>query len=307
MVTRRTLLTAALLSQALLAKKRMDKSRISAITDEIGLTPEDAIAFAKQYGLQWVELRNVPGSKPGREYAKLSEAELKAAASTFAASGLKVSFLNTSLYKYDWPGMEGVRSKPEAEEARSKRLASEQKRWEKRREEVAQALTAANILGCDKVRVFTGTRVADPLSVRDRIVEEIGGLTDLAAQHKVYLLVENEYSQNIGTAKELASLMKQLPSQWIGMNWDPENAVRLDEPAFPDGYRVLPQKKLMNVQFKASTIMNNAPRKMDWAAIMDALGKDNYPYRVGLETHIFDGTLIQAAHESMENMLRIVG
>ena len=43
--------------------RRMDKSRISAITDEIGLTTDDAIAFAHQYGMQNVEIRNPPGSR----------------------------------------------------------------------------------------------------------------------------------------------------------------------------------------------------------------------------------------------------
>ena len=73
-MTRRELLAAALTTPALLAKTRIDKTRISAITDEIGLTPQDSLDFAKQYGLRWIELRNVPGSKPAREYAFLSEA-----------------------------------------------------------------------------------------------------------------------------------------------------------------------------------------------------------------------------------------
>ena len=52
----------------------MGKSRISAITDEIGLTTDDSIAFAHQYGLQFVEIRNPPGVK--KEYFTLSEAEV---------------------------------------------------------------------------------------------------------------------------------------------------------------------------------------------------------------------------------------
>jgi hypothetical protein len=40
---------------------------------------------------------------------------------------------------------------------------------------------------------------------------------------------------------------------------------------------------------------------------MQALDKDGYKGRIGLETHIFDGTLIEAAHVSMEEIMRIVG
>ena len=41
-------------------------------------------------------------------------------------------------------------------------------------------------------------------------------------------------------------------------------------------------------------------------AIFQALERDNYKYKIGLETHLFDGTLIAAAHTSMEEIMRIV-
>ena len=53
------------------ANPHMTKARISAITDEIGRTQADAIAFAKQHGLQWVELRTVPETK--KEFASLAD------------------------------------------------------------------------------------------------------------------------------------------------------------------------------------------------------------------------------------------
>jgi len=40
------------------AKVRIDKSRISAITDEIGLSTLEAIAFAHFYELENIEIRN---------------------------------------------------------------------------------------------------------------------------------------------------------------------------------------------------------------------------------------------------------
>src|SRR5438045_7480601 len=128
-LTRRELLAATLSAPALFARHRFDRSRISAITDEIGKTPDESIAFAKQYGLQWIELRNVPG---GKEYIYLDEPGLKAAAASFKANGLKVSFLNSSLMKFAWPGIEPARRRQESEEAASKRKASETARYEKR-------------------------------------------------------------------------------------------------------------------------------------------------------------------------------
>jgi sugar phosphate isomerase/epimerase len=307
-MTRRDLLAATLLAPAALyGKTRIDKTHISAITDEIGLTPQDALDFAKQYGLRWIELRNVPGSKPGKEYAFLSEAEVKEAATSFASNGLKVSFVNTGLLKFTWPGTEPLRKKPEADTARTKRLADEQKHWDARKDDVHRACVSANILGCDKLRVFAGTRVPDPKTVYQRIVDEIMPLAEIAGTYKVHLLVENEASQNIGTSQELADIMPMLPSKWIGFNWDPQNALPLKEVPWPNGYAVLPKKRMLNLQFKGKGIMEKSPEKIDWAAIVKALDKDGYQGQLGLETHLFDGTLIAAAHESMETMLRIVG
>src|SRR3954462_13929505 len=47
-------------------KSRIDRSRISAISDEIAMSPEESIAFAHHFGLQWLELRDVPGL-PGQQ------------------------------------------------------------------------------------------------------------------------------------------------------------------------------------------------------------------------------------------------
>jgi hypothetical protein len=61
------------------------------------------------------------------------------------------------------------------------------------------------------------------------------------------------------------------------------------------------------VQVKGKGIMPNSPEKDDWRAIIQRLDKDGYKGKIGLETHIFDGTLIAAAHVSMEEIMRILG
>src|SRR5579883_2632221 len=109
LMTRRELLAAgAVCASGLFTKaqaKGIDKSRISAITDEIGLTTDESIAFAHKYGMSNIELRNPPKNEPNarKEYFQLSEAEMKADAARFKAEGLQVSFINTSLLKFTWP------------------------------------------------------------------------------------------------------------------------------------------------------------------------------------------------------------
>ena len=73
-ITRRRLLagaaTLAAASRLSAFRSRITKASISAITDEIGKTQADAIDFAHQYGLSFIELRNLPES--GKEFAKMT-------------------------------------------------------------------------------------------------------------------------------------------------------------------------------------------------------------------------------------------
>jgi sugar phosphate isomerase/epimerase len=307
-MTRRELLaaTAAAACAPALQARGWDKSRISAITDEIGVSTDDAIAFAHKYGLTNIEIRSrvIDGKKP--EYFQLPEAEIKAEALRFKKEGLNVSFVNTSLLKFTWPGTEPVRRRPETPEAREKRLAGEKLRWERRTEDLRKAINCAHIMGCDKVRVFTGTRVEQPQTIFPRIAETIGSeFAAIAEKEKIYLLVENEGGQNIATSQEIVDLLKLINSKWVGFNWDPHNAYGREK-EFPDSYNLLPKKRMLNVQVKGKGIMPASPEKSDWRAIMQALDKDGYKGKIGLETHIFDGTLIAAAHTSMEEIMRIL-
>ena len=308
-INRRELLAGAVgllaASQLRALKSRITKANISAITDEIGKTQADAIAFAHQYGLQWVELRNVPETK--KEFAFLTEPELKGWAAELGANKLKVSFLNSGLLKFTWPGTEPARTRKETDEQRATRLAVEQKRWDARKEDVASAVRAANILGVDKLRVFTGTRVANPETTYKLIVQVMEELVPIAEKGKVHLLIENENSQNIGTSLETRDIMALLPSKTIGFNWDPQNALPLKEVPWPDGYSVLPKNRMLNAQFKGKGLLDGSPELLNWKAILEAMQKDGYQGHIGLETHIFDGTLIEKAHESMKNILRMVG
>lgn len=285
------------------AKSRITKSSISAITDEIGKTQADAIAFAKQYGMEWVELRGVPETK--KDFAFLPDSELKAHAAALREAGLKVSFLNTGLLKFQWPGTVNPRQRPETDEQKAKRLARDQERWDNRMKDTETALRAANILGVDKMRIFSGTRVAEPDTMLPMIQKTIEELLPLAEKYKVHLLMENENSQNIGKSSELKPLMDRIPSKWLGFNWDPQNAYHLQESQFPEGYASLPKERMLNAQFKAVGLLDTKER-LPWKDMLAAMQRDGYQYRIGLETHIFDGTLIEKAHESMKIIMAMV-
>ncbi len=277
--------------------KAIGRDRVSAITDEIARSPEQAIEFCHQYGLKWVELRGVPKADGARnrEYFRLPETDLKAAARQFSDAGLGVSFLNTSMLKFWLPGTEPA----------NPRTKQDPTRFTRRREELEQAASAAHILGTDKVRIFTFLRVKDADSVTRRTTEVIDELAESAARLKIRLLIENDTACNVGSAAELSVFIKRIKSKWVGINWDPLNAEHSSEVAFPDGYQLLPAAKIWNVQIKGKSILPG-PEWMDWAAIFRRLAKDGYRGQVGLETHIFGQIQVQKSHESLRELLRIV-
>jgi L-ribulose-5-phosphate 3-epimerase len=302
MITRRELLAGTALAGAALGKSRIDRSRLSAITDELAKTPEEAIDFARKYRLQFLELRNVPG---GKEYAFLPEAEVKLAAAQFARHNIRISFLNSSLLKFQWPDTLPARPRNEAEAVRSRRLQADSERFARRIEDVRTACRNCHILGVGLLRVFTGFRVAEPEKLMPRIVDVIGEMGRLAEREKIRLLIENEASCNVGTSAELAALLKQLPSKWIGANWDSLNGLSLGEQPFPAGYEALPKERIFNVQVKGKQILE-FPERMDWKPVFRRLEKDGYEGKIGLETHIFGEGQIAASHAAMQELVRIV-
>jgi sugar phosphate isomerase/epimerase len=303
-MTRRELLAGALTAAVLPAKTKIDRSSISAISDEIGRTPQASIDFAKKYDMQFLELRDVPGSK-GKEYSFLPEDEAKQAAADFERNGIRISFMNSSLLKLAWPGTDPVRRRPESDEARAKRLATEAARFDRRMDDLRTAIRNSHTLGCGLLRIFTGSRVAEPEKLYPRIVDVIGEMSLVAQKENIHLLIENEGSCNIGTSAELTALLKLIPSRWVAINWDSLNGIALHENPFPDGYQVLPKDRILNVQIKGKTVLDY-PEKLDWKTIFRTLQADGYQGKIGLETHIFGEGQIQASHDSMTEIMRML-
>jgi sugar phosphate isomerase/epimerase len=288
---RRAFLGAGLASIELrAAARKIDWPRLSVLTDEVAKSEADAIAFCKQYDLKWVELRAVPGVR-GSYYALEGEA-LATAARQFKDAKLGVSFLNTGMLKFDLPGTVPVRRRNETPEQRAAREKTMQERFDRRMDELRNVRD---------IRVFTFTRVEDPAAIMPRIAEILAEMTAVAEKADVRLLVENEGSCNVAVCSELVEICKLIPSKAFGINWDPVNELGHKAVPFPDGYNSLPKARIGNVQMKARALVVG-PDFLDWRGIFDALAKDGYPGKVGLETHVFDGTLIEKAHLCMQKL-----
>ncbi len=286
------------------AGKHIDISRFSAISDEVAKSPAEAIAFCKQYGMQFLELRAVPGGR--MSYEAMPEDQLRQAAQEFRAAGVRISFLDASLLKHSLPGTEPARRFPEPTEARARRIKRDGEAFERRMEYLLRAFKAAKILGADKVRIFTFTRVADPNALLPRVAKIFEPMVQAAKKEKIQLLVENEASCNVATSAELAEMMNLLPSKWLGINWDPQNGLSYKEVPFPDGYRLLPKKRIGNVHIKGRGLLPEFSTRLDWPAIFDTMLADGYKGPFGLETHIFGEEQVRRSHECMKEIHRLI-
>ena len=153
--------------------KRIDRSRLSAITDEIAHSPAEAIDFAHQYGLNWLSLRDVPAEPKTKKsaYYSLDPDAMRQAAREFKDAGIGIGFLDTSFLKYGLPGTEPKRKTPEEPAAREKRQAREQTQFENRLNDLRQGIRSSQVFGCPMLRIFTFARVAEPESIYPRIAE----------------------------------------------------------------------------------------------------------------------------------------
>ena len=113
-------------------------------------------------------------------------------------------------------------------------------RWDSRMEECRRPSAARTSWAATRSASSPAPAWTDPPTVYQMIADTLGEMSKLAEKEKVYLLLENEGSQNIATAQELADVMKMIPSKWVGFNWDPHNAYG-KEKAYPDGYAAAAQ------------------------------------------------------------------
>ena len=288
------------------ATRRIDSSRVSAITDEIARSPAEAIEFAHKFGMQWLSLRDMP-SVPGTKrtaYYSMEPKALQQVMGEFKDAGIRVSFLDTPFLKFDLPGTTPKRSRPEEPAAKEARLVREKALYDNRLADLRIGIRASQAFDCPQLRIFTFTRVADPESVFPRIAEVISELAAVAEKDGVRLLIENETTQNAGTSAETAKLLKLLPRN-VGVNWDSLNSLPLGEKTFPDGYESLPKDRIWNVHVKGKSLLDY-PEHQDWPAILSALERDDFSGRLELETHISGDQQVPASHASMKEIMRLL-
>jgi len=288
------------------SKAKLDRNRLSVMTDEVGRNLGEAITFAKQYQLKWVELRAESGAN---YYDRMPAAKLKEVRKQLNDSGLQCSFLNCALLKFTLPGTKAVRSEEFYENMYKTLGWTPESMWKDRMSTLQRCLDAANHLGTKQLRSFTFWRVENPRNVFPQLTEALHEMAEAAAKAGCRILVENEFACNMASSAETAEILKQVKHKGLALNWDPQNSSQFDQGGvYPGGLKLLPKNRIANVQMKAEGLIGPGT-KLDWAGIIQALEKSGYTGLYGLETHTLKGPAINipASHQCLKEMLRLVG
>jgi hypothetical protein len=83
------------------------------------------------------------------------------------------------------------------------------------------------------------------------------------------------------------------------------NVFDRSDPPFPDGYESLPKDRVWNVHVKGKSLLDY-PEHQDWPVILNALERDGFAGHLELETYIFGEQQVQASHDSMKEIMRLL-
>lgn len=288
----------------------VSKQRLTVIADEAGASPEEWIAFARRHGLSHLEMRGIRLNGEGFLMESLAPEQLKPVAAKLRDAGLKVSFFNSALLKFTLPGTTAVSTEEFYENYYRKRGWTAQAMFDQREELLKRSIAAAQTMGAKSMRTFSFWRVAQPETIRSRLVDVLAGMAETARREGMDLLVETEGSTNIATSREARAVLDLTPAKNVGLNWDPQNSLKLEPDVFPAGYEKLPKKRIRNVQLKQEGLFGDAggQGKLDWAGIIARLERDGYRGFYGLETHVGTGSeKYENSNRCMVEMQRIAG
>jgi sugar phosphate isomerase/epimerase len=257
--------------------------KLGIITDEVDADLARVLSsFYPKYQLRWAEIRNVQlDGKSRYVYTNATPAQLREIRKQVDDAGVKISVMDTAVYKIPLPGTQPLGAK-------TGELNPGAGEYKRQMDDLKRASDAAHILGTDRVRIFAFQRIADPNSIFDRIVDELHTAIAAAKQQDVILVLENEFSCNVATGAESARLFKAIPDRRLMHNWDPGNCIEAGEDPFPKGWDQLDHTRIAHIHLKDAEGRAWKPiggGKIDFIGQFAALKKMKYAGTMSLETH----------------------
>ena len=283
-----------------------DAFRLGIITDELTTNLEEALDFISSYHLPGCELREMWG----RNIMNSPQEDLDRAKKLIEKHNLKVSNIGSPIFKWNLPKMP---AHPDEKRDTFKASFTE----EDAPKLLEESFRLAHFFGTRQVRIFAYWRVDEPERAYPYVRDQLAKAAQQAVKNDIVLVLENEHTCNVGTGRELGIILKDIASPGLRGNWDPGNAVMLDETPYPYGYEAV--KGLFSHMHLKDVRTNPATRKKEWAPIgggvidwkgqFAALRKDRYAGTVSLETHYLrtDRNKVESTRESLDGLLKILG
>ena len=262
------------------------KFKIGVISDEISEDFDHACyVISKQFGLHWVELREMWG----KNLQAVSDDEIARAQKILAKYDLEVTDISSPLYKVDWP------EAPHSQYGSKEDLhGADETKFNQQQEVLERSISLAKQFKTNKVRCFDFWRIDDVKPYRKAINAKLQEAAEFAAKQDIMLVLENEFECNTATGREAAATLAGIRSRNLALNWDPGNAVMRGElDAYPGGWDALPKDRIHHCHVKNA--VKDATGKIvwspvnigyiDWTAQFKALKGIGYANAVNLETH----------------------
>jgi sugar phosphate isomerase/epimerase len=270
--------------------------KISVISDEISQDFDHACSvIANDFGLQWVELREMWG----KNLQASSDSEIAEAQKILAKYKLQVTDIASPLFKVDWPGAPKSKYGSKGDMHGAAEVA-----YKHQDEVIERSISLAKQFKTDKIRCFDFWRLEDVAPYRAAINERLRAAAETVGKQGLLLVIENEPACNTATGREAAAVLAAIPSPHFALNWDPGNAVMCGEmDAFPAGWDGLPKNRIRHCHCKnavkddAGKIVWSPVDKgyIDWVAQFRALKAAGYHDAVSLETHWHGGGTPEAS------------
>ena len=238
---------------------------LSGFSDEISDDFAEQCALVAELGLTHLELRSAWGTN----VLDLDADQLAAASALLAEHRLAVSSIGSPIGKIGIDDDFG----PHLERAR-------------------HAVEVAHHFGAPYVRIFSFFVPAgvDPDSVRDRVLERMRALAEVAAEGDVVLLHENEKEIYGDIPRRCLDVVESVGSPHLRLAWDAANFVQVGVRPFTEGYALL-RPHLEYVQIKDARLATGEVVPAghgdgEVAETMRALRADGFDGFFSLEPHL---------------------
>jgi sugar phosphate isomerase/epimerase len=255
---------------------------IAAVTDEFSPVLSEAIPVMQEIGMTAAELRVVDG----KNVMDLTADELARTRDALSAAGISVLSIASPLLKCILPNGPELDSRFQHDAFGSRHTFDDQPRL------TDQAMKIAHFFGARIIRVFSYWRTVNPELCRDAVAKALDTLARIGEKEDVIIGLENEHACNVATASETARALRDVPSAYLKVVWDPANCLVAGETPFPDGYSMLPAGRIVHVHAKDCHLEGHTPvwgplgtRHVAWKKQIRALRQDGYKGYISLETH----------------------